>query len=125
MKIRVMIKEPYKVPHDAEIENTLEEFQRIVGGNIETVPCPGTRGVKIICNEEGKIKGLVPNLSIAPDVIVGTVIVVGTVIMYGDDDEEFVSLTEKQKNAAWLSLAVRSIHDPETIRRVTGYADGI
>ena len=119
MKIKVMIKEPYKAPYDAEIENTLEEFQRIVGGNIETVPCPGASGVKIICNEEGKIKGLAPNLSIAPDVIVGTVIVVGTVVV-GYGDEEFVSLTEKQKNAAWLSLAVRSIHEPETILGVIG-----
>lgn len=125
MKIKVMIKEPYKIPHEAMIENELAEFQRIVGGNIETVPCPGASGVKIICNEEGKIKGLAPNLSIAPDVIVGTVIVVGTVIMYGDGGEEFVSLTEKQKNDAWLSLTIRAIHDPETIRRVTGYADGV
>lgn len=120
MKIKVMIKEPYKAPYETEIENELAEFQRIVGGNIETVPCPGASGVKIIRNEEGKIKGLAPNLSIAPDVIVGTVIVVGTVIMYGDNGEEFVSLTEKQKNAAWLSLAVRSIHEPETILGVFG-----
>lgn len=120
MKIRVMIKEPYKNPYETEIENTLEEFQRIVGGYIETVPCPGVPEAEIICNEEGKIKGLAPNLSLTPDVIVGTVIVVGTVIMYGDDGEEFVSLTEKQKNAAWLSLAVRSIHEPETILGVFG-----
>lgn len=125
MKIKVMIKEPYKAPYDAEIENTLEEFQRIVGGNIETVPCPGAPGVELICNEEGKIKGLAPNLSIAPDVIVGTVIVVGTVIMYGDDGEKFVSLTDKQQCDAWLSLAIRGMHAPETLRRVTGYADGV
>lgn len=119
MKIKVMIKEPYKAPYDAEIENTLEEFRRIVGGYIQTVPCPGVPGVELICYEEGKIMGLDTNLYIMPDVIVGTVIVVGV------DGEEFASLTEKQKNDAWLSLTIRAIHDPETIRRVTGYADGV
>lgn len=124
MKIKVIIKEPYKNPYEAEIENTLEEFQRIVGGYIETVTCPGVPEVEIICNEEGKIMGLAPNLFVTnlylmPDVIAGTVIVVGVV------GEEFVSLTDKQRNAAWMSLAVRSIHEPETIRRATGYADGI
>lgn len=119
MKIKVMIKEPYKAPYDAEIENTLEEFQRIVGGYIETFLCPLVPGVKIICNDEGKIMGLAPNLALMPDIICGTVIVVGV------GGEEFVSLTEKQKNDAWLSLTIRAIHDPETIRRVTGYADGV
>lgn len=119
MKIRLMIKEPYKVPYEAEIENTLEEFQRIVGGYIETFPCPGVPEAMIICNEEGKILGLDPNLFAMSDVIAGTVIVVGNV---GD---KFVSLTDRQRNYAWVSLAVRAIHEPETIRRATGYADGI
>lgn len=123
MKIKVMIKEPYEAPYEAEIENTLEEFQRIVDGYIETIPCPFVPNVDIVCNEEGKIKELVPNLlfmnGISGDVICGTVIAVGV------DGEEFVSLTEKQRNDAWLSLMIRAIHTPETIRRVTGYADGV
>lgn len=118
MKIKVMIKEPYKAPYEAEIENELAEFQRIVGGHIETFLCPLVPGVKIICNEEGKIMGLAPNFALMPNIICGTVIVVG------DGGEEFISLTDKQRNDAWLSLTIRAIDDPETIRRVIGYADG-
>jgi len=54
--IRVIIKrehEPYG--HSILIENTLEQFQKIVGGYIETVPIDD-KNVMIV-NEEGKKSG--------------------------------------------------------------------
>ena len=52
------------VPSDAdayvtEIDNTLEAMQAAVGGYIQTVML--TRGVDIVCNEEGLILGLPEN----------------------------------------------------------------
>lgn len=85
-RIRVIIKRPgEKHGHLASIKNTLENFQKIVGGYIEAVPYwPDT---VIIVNEEGKLKGLKPNFYMGAfpygDLIVGTAIVCGV------DGEEF------------------------------------
>ena len=85
-KIRVIIKRPdEKVGHIEVINNTLERFQMIVKGYIETVPL--TTGSVIICNEEGKIDGLAPNFMFGDiDMICGTVIVCGV------DGDEFADV---------------------------------
>lgn len=85
-KIKVIIKRPEeKVGHIEEINNTLERFQIIVRGYIQSVPLT-TKSV-IICNEEGKIDGLAPNFMFGDiDMICGTVIVCGV------DGEEFTDV---------------------------------
>lgn len=113
--IRVMIKKPYEAPYTADIENELETLQGIVGGHIECVPLPGVPGTTIICNEEGKLLGLAPNLLIGGDVICGTVAVAGI------DGEEFAGLRGRQISDAWLRLTVRALHRPEDVARATGY----
>ena len=60
--VEVLVIEP---TGDCRIENIdsdkrLGELQRIVGGYIEYVP--NGRGLTLYCNEEGKIKGLDPNM---------------------------------------------------------------
>lgn len=82
-KIKAIIKRPdEKVGRETLINNTLERFQMIVKGYIETVPL--TMNSVIICNEEGKIAGLAPNFMFGDiDMICGTVIVCGV------DGEEF------------------------------------
>lgn len=81
-KIKVIVKRPDEpVGHFEEVENTLASFQKIVGGYIETVGLP--EGALLICNEEGKLNMLQPNISVPGDLIVGTVAVVG------QDGEEF------------------------------------
>ena len=78
--MKVIIKEPGEpIGHFAEIDNTLEAMQEIVGGYIETITFPG---FVIVCNEEGKLRGLRENFKLANDTVVGTVIVCGT----GDDE---------------------------------------
>ena len=82
-KIKVIIKRPdEKVGHIEEINNTLERFQMIVKGYIETVKL--TNNSVIICNEEGKIHGLAPNFLYS-----GADMICGTVIVCGVDGEEF------------------------------------
>ena len=79
-KIKVIIKRPdEEAGHVTWISPTLKNLQTHVNGYIETVPC--TDNSVIICNEEGKIKGLMPNFLYGgtfPDIICGTVIVCGT-----------------------------------------------
>lgn len=88
--IKVIVKETGKPCEVKEIENTLEELQRIVGGYIETVPF--LYDALLIVNEEGKIQRLKPNFSFNGDMIVGSAIIVGQA------GEEFDSLTVTQSN---------------------------
>lgn len=73
--IRVIVKEPGKPATDELIRNELEEFQRIVGGYIETI----TLGSDwtIICNEEGRLRNLPYNCEILGIDFVGTIIIAG------------------------------------------------
>ncbi len=74
--ITIVVKEPGKEAYSKEIEDNLEEYQKIVGGYIETVPFDIKQ--VLVCNEEGKLEELESNLLVPGDLIVGTVIVVGT-----------------------------------------------
>lgn len=75
MKIKAIIKKPEdEFGRLVEIENELEVFQNIVGGYIETT---GYKNLVIICNEEGKLRGLEPNIVLGRDMLVGTIIVCG------------------------------------------------
>ena len=75
MKIKAIIKKPEdKFGRLVEVENELEVFQNIVGGYIETT---GYKNLVIICNEEGKLRGLEPNVVLGPEMLVGTIIVCG------------------------------------------------
>jgi len=69
--IRVVIKRPGEKPVSAVMDNTLTAFQKAVEGYIETVSLGD--GMVIVCNEEGRVKGLAPNI---PG-FVGTLVFVG------------------------------------------------
>lgn len=76
-KIKCIIKRPdEKYGHVTHISDRLENLQKTVGGYIETVPA--IQGAVIICNEEGKLQGLEPNMWYFHDRLVGTIIVIGT-----------------------------------------------
>lgn len=87
-KIKVLIVEPIMDPHIKEIENTLEEKQKIVGGLLQFIELE--RDVDLICNEEGKLLNLEINKIIKNDVICGNFIICG------QKNGKSISLTEKQ-----------------------------
>ena len=87
--MRAIIKEVGKEPRVEVIENELPTLQKLVGGHIEVVRV--TPDVLMICNEEGKLKGLPPNFSTGQDVIVGTVVFVAF-----DGTEDFAGLSDYQ-----------------------------
>ena len=61
----VLKKEPGKDPVLTDIDNTLEAFQKNVGGYIETVTL--TEELMIVCNEEGRIQSLPYNCTVMND----------------------------------------------------------
>ena len=100
--IRVIIKEPGKAAQIKEIENTLETFQEIVSGYIETFEI-GAR-MSLVCNEEGKLRKLQPNFKCANDVIVGTVI-----LTTHNDEGDFIDLSDNQIEFLFNCLKLNSV----------------
>ena len=90
MKIKVFVKRPDSGWYSTNISNTLENFQRTVGGFIEVVRLSADSA--IICNEEGRLMELPYNTTICGVDFVGTIFLVGV------DGEKFcdVPLTFRQ-----------------------------
>lgn len=74
-----------------EIQNELEPLQRAVGGHLESVSL--WADACILCNEEGRIKGMPYNTTICGVSFVGPILIVGTA------GEDFSDLTEQQEHA--------------------------
>ena len=91
-KMRVVIVEPGKYTREAEIDNTLQAEQAVVGGLIDAIyPWPEDKAC-LILNDEGKIIPLEPNRAL-PEY---EDVVFGTFFICGDGGENFCSLTDAQ-----------------------------
>ena len=90
--MRAIVKEPGRMPAIRNVSNELRALQDIVGGNIETLTFD--TNCVAICNEEGRIRGMAPNICFCG------VDFVGPVIFVGADGEEFTDLSQEQ--AAFL-----------------------
>ncbi len=90
-KIRVIQCIPNKTAKVGEIENELKAFQDFVGGSIEVTAFYTVPDVGIVCNEEGKIRGLQPCLLNGwSDVIFGNCFICGLT------EDDFTDLTDEQ-----------------------------
>ena len=91
-EINILVVEPGKAPRPAKVENTLETFAKIVGGPVEA-GCYLPQRVMLICQENGKQRGLPPNRANprAGDYIAGTF------LLCGFEDDSFISLTPAQQ----------------------------
>ncbi len=83
-RILVCIKKPDADPYVDIVENTLETFQKLVGGYIES--CTVASDLTLLCNEEGLLNGLPYNATICGNPFVGPVVAVGV------DGAEFSSI---------------------------------
>ena len=83
-RILVCIKNPGAEPYVDVVENTLETFQKLVGGYIES--CTVASDMTLLCNEEGLLNGLPYNATICGNPFVGPVVAVGV------DGDEFSSI---------------------------------
>ena len=84
--MNVLLVEPQKAPHEAEIGSDLKSMQNAVGGDIQAV-YPYDDPVALVCNEEGKLNGLPLNRRLEDyDIIAGTFFICGL------GKEDFASL---------------------------------
>lgn len=65
-KIKVLFIEPHKYPRVIDLNDTLENMQKLVGGDVEEY-MPFDDDVAIVCNEEGKLNGEELNRAIYGD----------------------------------------------------------
>ena len=75
-----------------KISDDLKSLQSAVGGYIEVIKV--TENDMIVCNEEGKLIPLLPNMQISWDTILGVSkdILFGTIVVIGSEDGEFADL---------------------------------
>jgi len=83
--IIILIKEPGEDLETREVEDKLKNYQKIVGGYIETVSI--AENLILVCNEEGMLQNLPVN-------IIGNNIFYGTVFFVRTEYENFASLTD-------------------------------
>ena len=89
MLIKAVIIKPKHAPKITEIEDDLYTYQKIVDGYVEAVRI--SKEITALVNEEGKLLGMSPNLSIGYTTIVGPAIFVRD-----RGDVTYESLTDKQ-----------------------------
>ena len=109
-KIKVLYKRVGREPEVVEIENTLQAMQSLVGGFIEVIPYDY---YELVCNEEGKLEGLYPNVGFDYDVINGNFFIANDNYETGD----FASLTDKNIDKIKEDLKDRSFHYTKTQMR--------
>lgn len=89
-EIRVLLVEPMKRPRLVTVEHTLENLQKLVGGDIECVYPWNEDLVGLVCNGEGKYNGSLPNRMLEDyDLIFGTFFICGLT------EEEFGSISDE------------------------------
>ena len=103
-KIKIIYKEVGKKAKELEVKNDLNELQKLVEGYIQVVPY---KDVLLVCNEEGKIRGLKPNINLGYDIIVGNCFIVG------EKGEEFASVEENRINQFIDELNEKEIIEEE------------
>lgn len=106
--LRVVYCEPGKKAEVRMIDHKLNSLQKAVGGDIEAV-YPFKDTVAIVCNEEGKFNGMVPNRAIR-DEETGEIldIIFGPFFICDCSGQEFASL-----NDAMLQKYLQKFEKPE------------
>ena len=88
--LKIVLKKVGEEPKVMNIENTLDAKQKLVDGLIEIARV--SEDILLVCNEEGKLENLQPNLVFDYDYIAGDCFFVGD----DYDNGDFKSLTDKQ-----------------------------
>ena len=86
--IKILKVEPRKEPYVKEVANELSALQKEVGGGL--IEAVYINGDVLVCNEEGKLRGMELNRVIGKDSIAGDFFICG------EDGEEFVSLSDEK-----------------------------
>ena len=100
MKIKILACPVDREPYITNIENSLRDMQRFVGGYIETVTVLEAPKLILICDEEGLLNGKKPNPSIKNIRKRGLWMpeIVGDCFFCGVDRGEFADLPDAWKD---------------------------
>ena len=109
--MKAIIVEPDARPRVADIQSDLESLQSIVGGDIQVV-YPYEDPVGIICNEEGKLRGLPLNRALRDENDDIYDILAGTFVVAGLTEDDFGDLTEEQ-----ITKYMKQFHNKEMFIR--------
>ena len=114
LTITVVLCEPGKYARVTEIENTLEGLQSAVKGDIEAF-YPFEEAVCIVCNEEGKFNGMLPNRAVYGEKHEIMDVIYGPFLVCDCSGENFGSLNKEQ-----LERYRRLFRSPEKLISVEG-----
>lgn len=94
-KIKCLLKEPNKEAVEIEIEDTLENYQKLVGGPIDIVSIGRCRkilpyNIIFVVNDVGLLIGLKPNIMHGLNYLAGNIVVAKT-----NSPGEFIDLTKE------------------------------
>ena len=112
--MKVLMIEPGKVPYETEIENSLRAMQAAVGGRIQTVEFSDDPAV-LICNQEGKMKGLPLNRPLHDSKGEVYDIISGRFFVAGAGEDNFCDLPDHL-----LKKYEEEFHQPKQFKRVAG-----
>ena len=119
--MKALLIRTHEAPKTIDINNTLADLQKAVGGYIEAV-YPFADTVAIVCDEEGKLKGkegnrYLCNDGIAYDMIAGAFLIVGL------SDEDFTDLTPEQIKRYTALCYMENIDTDLTIEEMDNLAE--
>ena len=88
--IRVLLVEPGKHPRLVEVEHTVQNLQKLVGGYLQAV-YPWSDYLALVCDDEAKLKrGTLPNRILEDyDLLVGSFFICGL------GEEDFTSISDE------------------------------
>ena len=112
-QIRVLLVEPGEHPRLVTVAHTLENLQELVGGSIQAV-FPFPEPVAVVCDDEGKFKGYVPNRALVDEEGEPYDIIAGTFFVCGLTVDNFTSISnelEKQfrERFYWPEMFMRTL----------------
>ena len=111
MKSRIVLVEPGKVAQITEMELSLENIQKVVGGMIQAV-YPWKDKAALVCNDEGKLLEMPPNRALEDEKGHVYDIVCGTFFICGVSDEDLTGLSNEQ-----AQLYLKKFRNPQKIAR--------
>lgn len=120
--MKVLVVEPLKQCYVQEVSG-LDDMQKIVGGDIEAT-YPFQEPVAVVCNADGKNRGLPYNRPLLDESGRPYDIVCGTFFLAGLGTEDFTSLTDdqiqryKQMYDSMAVIAVKAEMSPRSNRHI-------
>ena len=118
-KIRVVYCEPGKAARVEEIGTELADLQRAVGGLIETF-YPFDEAVCIVCDDESKYDGALPNRAVRGEGGEMIDIIFGPFFICDCKGEEFASLSDEQSERY-----LEKFRNPEMFFKVGNYIEAV